>query len=90
MGAGVGAEYNLGGALTDALNFTPKQPGASSRSYRTIVLPINSGPQSAGDCCKMDIPVGRPNAYIDTSETYLLFWLKLFVYKYSPRLALVA
>ena len=42
-------EYNLGGALTDALNFTPKQPGASSRSYRTIVLPINSGAQSPGD-----------------------------------------
>ena len=69
-------EYNLGGALTDALSFVPKQPGASSRSYRTIVLPINSGAQSSGDVCKMDIPVGRPNAYIDTSETYLLFQVK--------------
>jgi hypothetical protein len=67
-------EYNLsGGALTDALAFTPKQPGASSRSYRTIVLPINSGALNPGDVVKMDIPVGRQNAYIDTSETYLTF-----------------
>ena len=62
-------EYALNGALTDALNFQPKQAGASSRSYRTIVLPINSGAQNAGDITKFDIPVGRPNAYIDTSET---------------------
>ena len=70
-------EYNLsGGALTDALNFQPKQPGASSRSYRTIVLPINSGAQNPGDVTKFDIPVGRQNAYIDTSETFLLFQCK--------------
>ena len=70
-------EYNLsGGALTDALNFQPKQPGASSRSYRTIVLPINSGAQNPGDVTKFDIPVGRQNAYIDTSETYLTFQVK--------------
>jgi hypothetical protein len=67
-------EYNLsGGALTDALAFTPKQPGASSRSYRTIVLPINSGALNPGDVVKMDIPVGRTNAYIDTSESYITF-----------------
>jgi len=69
-------EYSLNGALTDALNFTPKSAGASSRSYRTIVLPINSGAQNAGDVTKFDIPCGRQNAYIDTSETYLLFQVK--------------
>jgi hypothetical protein len=69
-------EYDLNGTLTDAMNYTPKSPASASRSYRTIVLPINSGAQSPGDVTKFDIPVGRNNAYIDTSETYLLFQVK--------------
>ena len=69
-------EYGLSGALTDALNFKPKSPGAASRSYRTIVTPLNSGNQNPGDVTKFDIPVGRHNTFIDTSETYFMFQLK--------------
>ena len=70
-------EYELsGGSLTDAMNFVPKSPGAASRSYRTVVTPINSGSQNPGDVMKFDIPVGKPNAFIDTSSTYLLFQVK--------------
>ena len=69
-------EYGLSGALTDALNFKPKSPGAASRSYRTIVTPLNSGVQNPGDVTKFDIPVGRHNTFIDTSETYFIGQVK--------------
>ena len=65
--------YETSGALTDAMNFQPKAVGAPSRSYRVVLNPINSGNASPGDVVKFDIPVGRPNQFIDTSETCFQF-----------------
>jgi len=62
-----------GGALTDAMDFTPKAPGAPARSFRQVLNPINSGSASPGDVVKFDIGVGRPNQFIDTSETLFQF-----------------
>jgi hypothetical protein len=65
--------YETSGSLTDAMNFTPKAVGAPSRSFRMVLNPINSGNASPGDVVKFDIPVGRPNQFIDTSETCFQF-----------------
>jgi hypothetical protein len=65
--------YETSGSLTDAMNFTPKAVGAPSRSFRMVLNPINSGNASPGDVVKFDIPVGRPNQFIDTSETTFQF-----------------
>jgi len=68
------ANYENSGSLTDAMNFTPKAVGAPSRSFRMVLNPtINSGNASPGDVVKFDIPVGRPNQFIDTSETCFQF-----------------
>ena len=62
-----------GGALSDALDFTAKAPGAPARSFRQVLNAINSGSASPGDVLRYDIPVGQPNQYIDTSETLFQF-----------------
>ena len=69
-------EYNLTGALPDDLSYAPKAPGAPSRAFRMVVGPLNSGAQNPGDIMRFDVPVGRPNAFIDTDNTYLLFQVK--------------
>ena len=65
--------YENSGSLTDAMDFRPKAVGAPSRSFRMVLNPINSGNASPGDVVKFDIPVGRPNQFIDTSETCFQF-----------------
>ena len=66
-------EYAPTVALSDALNFAPKQPAVASRATRVVVNPINSGSQYPGNVIKWDLPVGMPGKYLDCSETYMLF-----------------
>ena len=61
-------------ALTGRLNYQAmKPPAVKSRAYRTTVNAINGNTFTANSVIRFDIPVGRPNTYLDPTQTYLQF-----------------
>lgn len=57
-------------SLTDSLNYKPKAGAVQSRSYRNNVK-SNSSSYTQQQTILIDIPCGRPNTFLDQSQSYL-------------------
>jgi hypothetical protein len=59
--------------LSDSMLYNLKPSAGSGRAYRCSVQPTNKSVFSPQDTIIMQIPCGRRNTYLSTSDSYLKF-----------------
>jgi hypothetical protein len=65
-------------SLSQSMDFTPKAPASSHRTYRVQVSPLTGTTASPSDKISFDVPCGngRRNVFLDASESTLNFSVK--------------